>query len=279
MTLTRRQLLALLDEHGLRASRALGQNFMVDPNTARRMARLAAVGPGDRVIEIGAGLGALTLALRETGAAVTAVEVDHRLVPVLRDIVEPAGATVVEADAMTLDFGTVLGRHRGPWILAANLPYNVATPLVARVLDEVPEIVRMLILVQREVGERLAAATGDPAYGAISVKVAYWAKAKVVGRVGPNVFFPRPKVESAIVAVERRVVPAVDPAHVPPDELFALVRAGFAQRRKMLRRSLAGVVGAEAFEAAGIDPSKRAEDLDVAAWGRLAACRTLLRPR
>jgi 16S rRNA (adenine1518-N6/adenine1519-N6)-dimethyltransferase len=284
MTLTRRQLVALLDDHGLRASRALGQNFVVDPNTVRRMARLAEVGPGDQVIEIGAGLGALTLALRETGAAVTAVEIDRRLVPVLRGIVEPAGAKVVEGDALTLDWDSVLaGPGPGPdvpdsdvadsWVLVANLPYNVATPLVADLLDGVPAIGRMLILVQREVGERLAAGPGDPAYGAVSVKVAYWATAKIVGRVGPNVFLPRPKVDSAIVRIERRASPAVDPALVAPDALFELVRMGFGQRRKMLRRALSGAVEPAAFARAGIDPSARAEDLDVTAWGRLAACR------
>jgi len=279
MTLTRRQLVALLDEHGLRSSRALGQNFVVDPNTVRRMARLAEVGPGDRVVEIGAGLGALTLALCETGAEVTSVEIDRRLVPVLRGIVEPAGARVVEGDALRLDWDAVLGdpdpasgdAHN--WVLVANLPYNVATPLVADLLDGVPAVRRMLILVQREVGERLAAGPGDPAYGAVSVKVAYWATARIVGRVGPNVFLPRPKVESAIVRIERRPIPAVDPALVAPAELFELVRAGFGQRRKMLRRALAGLLEPAAFSAAGIDPSARAEDLDVAAWGRLAAGR------
>ena len=284
MTLTRRQLVALLDEHGLRSSRALGQNFVVDPNTVRRMARLAEVGPGDHVIEIGAGLGALTLALCETGAAVTAVEIDRRLVPVLRGIVEPAGATVVEGDALDLDWASVLGVP-GPgsdvadsgvaaaWVLVANLPYNAATPLVADLLDGVPAIRRMLILVQREVGERLAAGPGDPAYGAVSVKVAYWATARIVGKVGPNVFLPRPKVESAIVRIERRATPAVDPAVVGPEDLFELVRMGFGQRRKMLRRALSGAVEPAAFAEAGIDPSARAEDLDVTAWGRLAACR------
>jgi 16S rRNA (adenine1518-N6/adenine1519-N6)-dimethyltransferase len=274
VTLTRRQLMALFDEHGLRASRALGQNFVVDPNTVRRMARLAGVGPGDRVIEVGAGLGALTLALRETGASVTAVEIDRHLVPVLRQVAEPVGATVVEGDALSLDLDAVMGDDgAGPWVLVANLPYNVATPLVARILDQVPRIARMLVLVQREVGERLAARPGTAAYGAISVKVAYWARASIVGRVGPNVFHPRPKVDSAIVHIERRPVPAVDPAVVEAGELFALVRAGFGQRRKMLRRSLSGLVEPETFAAAGIDASARAEDLDVVAWGKLAGCR------
>ncbi len=151
----------------------------------------------------------------------------------------------------------------------ANLPYNVATPLVLELLEHVPAIGRMLVMVQREVGERLAAGVGDEAYGAVSVKVAYRASASVIGRVPPTVFVPRPKVESALVLLERRAAPAVE-----ADEglLFTLVRAGFSQRRKMLRRSLAGLVAEEAFAAAGIRPEARAEELDVEAWGRLATC-------
>ena len=269
MTLTRSDVTDLLARHGLHPSRALGQNFVVDPNTVRRIARLAGVGPGDRVVEIGAGLGSLTLALLETGAAVTAVEVDRHLVGPLREVVEPAGATVVEGDALRLDWGALLGD--GTWDLVANLPYNVATPLVADLLDGVPAIRTMLVMVQREVGERLAAGAGEDAYGAVSVKVAYWATAKVVGKVGPTVFLPQPKVDSALVAIERRSSPAVDPAVVGPDRLFSVVRAGFGQRRKMLRRSLLGVVAPDAFEAAGVAPEARPEELDVVAWGRLAA--------
>ena len=259
----------LLARHGLHPSRALGQNFVVDPNTVRRIARLAGVGPGDRVVEIGAGLGSLTLALLETGAAVAAVEVDRHLLGPLREVVEPHGATVVAGDALRLDWPALLGE--GPWALVANLPYNVATPLVADLLDGVPAITTMLVMVQREVGERLAASAGDEAYGAVSVKVAYWATARVVGKVGPNVFLPQPKVDSALVAIERRPTPAVDPALVGPERLFAVVRAGFGQRRKMLRRSLAGVVAPEAFVRAGVAPEARPEELDVGAWGRLAA--------
>ena len=271
MTLSGGDVRRLLDEHGLSPSRARGQNFVGDPNTVRRIARLAEVGPGDRVVEIGAGLGSLSLALAETGAAVTAIEVDSRLVPALRSVVEPAGVTVVEADAMRLDWDVLLGGPGHPWSLVANLPYNVATPLVADLLDGVPAIRRMLVMVQREVGERLAAGAGDEAYGAVSVKVAYWATAKVVGRVPPTVFHPVPKVESALVHIERRPEPAVGP-EVDPEWLFRLVRTGFGQRRKMLRRSLAALVPAEAFTVAGIRPESRAEELSVDDWGRLAAC-------
>lgn len=270
MTLTRHQVSDLLTTHGLHPSRALGQNFVADPNTVRRVARLAEVGPGDRVLEIGAGLGSLTLALAETGAKVTAVEADRHLVPVLEAIVDRSLVRVVHADALTADWSEILGDEPG-WVLVANLPYNIATPLVADLLDCVTVVDRMLVMVQKEVGERLAAGAGDPGYGAVSVKVAYWATASMVGKVPASVFIPRPKVESALLSIRRKSEPAVDPAVVPPDELFALVKAGFATRRKMLRRALAGRVTPEQFEAAGVDPQNRAEQLDVQAWGRLAA--------
>ncbi|MCB9373233.1 MAG: 16S rRNA (adenine(1518)-N(6)/adenine(1519)-N(6))-dimethyltransferase RsmA [Microthrixaceae bacterium] len=264
--LTRRDVVALLDAHGLEPSRALGQNFVVDPNTIRKVVDLAGVAPGDAVVEIGAGLGSLTTALVDAGADVTAVELDQHLVPVLRDVLAGTDARIVQADAREVDWGELLaGRER--WSLVANLPYNIATPLVADLLDDVPQIERMLVMVQREAAERLAASPGTKAYGIPSVKVAYWATAEVVARVSPNVFLPRPKVESALVRVVRRPEP---PTAADPDRLFALVRAGFGQRRKMLRRSLSGLVGAEAFERAGVAPESRAEALDVEAWGRLA---------
>jgi len=274
VTLTRAEVADLLARVGRHPSRALGQNFVVDANTVRRIARLAAVGKGDRVVEIGAGLGSLTLALAETGASVTAVEIDRHLVPLLREQVEPRGVRVVEGDALRLDWAALLGDGDGegedePWVLVANLPYNVATPLVADLLDGVPAIGRMLVMVQREVAERLAARAGDEAYGAVSVKVAYWAEATVVGAVPASVFLPRPNVESALVSIVRRPAPATD---ADPARLFPLVRAGFGQRRKMLRRSLAGLVGPDDFAAAGIRPEARAEELGVEEWGRLAAC-------
>ena len=272
MTLSGADIAALLSAHGLRPSKALGQNFVADPNTVRRIARLAGVGPGSRVLEIGAGLGSLTLALAETGAAVVAVEADRHLVPVLRTVVEPSGVEVVEGDALTLDLAALVAEHAtGEWDLVANLPYNVATPLVIRILTEVRAMARLLVMVQREVGERMAAAAGDEAYGAVSVRVAYFAQAEVVGRVPASVFVPRPRVESVLVRLVRRPVPAVDPALVSYERLDAVVRAGFAQRRKMLRRSLAGVVDPAAFARAGVRPDARAEELDVAEWGRLAA--------
>jgi len=270
VTLSRRQVTDLLAANGLRPSRALGQNFVADPNTVRRVARLAAVGPGDRVLEVGPGLGSLTLALAETGASVTAIEADRRLIGVLEDVTAGTGVRLVAGDAMTVDWSDLLGDQYG-WVLVANLPYNIATPLIAGLLDSVAVIGRMLVMVQREVAERLAASVGQDGYGAVSVKVAYWAEARMVGRVPPTVFVPQPKVESALVSIHRRPEPAVDPAVVRAEVLFEVVRAGFATRRKMLRRSLAGLVTPAGFEAAGVSPQSRAEELDVHAWGRLAA--------
>jgi 16S rRNA (adenine1518-N6/adenine1519-N6)-dimethyltransferase len=257
---------ALLTENGLAPRRDLGQNFVVDANIVRKIARLADVGPDDHVVEIGAGLGSLTMALAETGARVTAIEVDRGVAAVLRSVVaDLANVTVLEADALRLDWAATLAAAPR-WVLVANLPYNVATPLVCDLLDFVPAVERMLVMVQREVAERLCASAGSEAYGAVSVKVAYWATARITGTVPASVFLPRPKVESALADIRRRTEPAVD---VEPEPLFQLVRTAFGQRRKMLRRSLAAVVTPDVFEAAGIDSQRRPEELDVVEWGAL----------
>ncbi|MGH9092092.1 MAG: 16S rRNA (adenine(1518)-N(6)/adenine(1519)-N(6))-dimethyltransferase RsmA, partial [Acidimicrobiales bacterium] len=274
MTLGRPEVQRLLEERGLRPSRALGQHFVADPNTVRRVVRLAGVEPGSAVVEVGPGLGSLTLALADAGAAVVAVEVDPALAAVVREAVAGRPVAVVEADALHVDWerllaGPVPGSPAGAeaWSLVANLPYNVATPLVVEVLERAPRVRRLLVMVQREVGERLAAAPASAAYGAVSVKVAYWATASVVGRVPATVFVPRPRVESALVRIDRRDAPAVPASVVGYDRFSAVVRAGFAHRRKMLRRALAGVVAPEAFALAGVAPEARAEELDVEAWG------------
>jgi 16S rRNA (adenine1518-N6/adenine1519-N6)-dimethyltransferase len=270
VTLTRRQVVDLLGARGVRPSRALGQNFVVDPNTVRRIAALADVGAGDHVLEVGAGLGSLTLALAETGATIKALEADRHLIPILHAVVDRPNVEVIEADAMHADWTAVLGEATS-WVLVANLPYNIATPLIADLLDKVPAIKRMLVMVQLEVAERLTAKVGDPGYGAVSVKVAYWAEAEMVGKVPATVFYPRPKVDSALVAIRRRPVPAIDASVAGADAIFSLVRGGFATRRKMLRRALTGTVDPGVFETAGVSPQSRAEDLDIEAWGRLAA--------
>ncbi len=271
MTHSRRDVVALLEAHGLTPSRALGQNFVVDPNTVRRIARLADVGVGDHVIEIGPGLGSLTLALVETGARLDVVEVDRYVMPVLREVVEPHGVVVHHGDALEFDFSPLTAGQ--PAIVVANLPYNVATPLVLRLLEDVPDVTRMLVMVQREVGERMAAGPGDEAYGAVSVRIAYFAQARVVGGVPPTVFYPRPKVESALVELRRRPAVAVDPSFVGESELFTVVRQAFQQRRKMLRRSLADWATEGVFERAGIDGTRRPEELSLEEFATLAASR------
>ncbi|MFP5487536.1 MAG: 16S rRNA (adenine(1518)-N(6)/adenine(1519)-N(6))-dimethyltransferase RsmA [Acidimicrobiia bacterium] len=264
MTHSRPRIHELLGSGGLAPRRDLGQNFVADPNTVRRIAGLARVGPGDQVVEIGAGLGSLTLALAETGAEVTAVEVDRGIVPVLREVVaDRPNVRVVEADATTADWSDVLAGAT-TWTLVANLPYNVGTPLVCDLLDDVPAITSMLVMVQKEVAERFAAGPGTKQYGAVSVKVAYWATARVVATVPASVFVPRPNVESALVRIDRR-----DPPTTAPEPLFGLVRRAFNQRRKMLRRSLADAVTPEQFERAGVSPEARPEQLGLDDWCRL----------
>ena len=268
MTLGAGRIRALLDDHGITPSRALGQNFLIDPNTARRIAAASGAVEGDAVLEIGPGLGSLTLALAELGAEVTAVELDRHLVPVLREVVADADppVRVVEADALEVDLDDLVPPTQR-WRLAANLPYNVGTTILLRVLQEAPAITGGVVLVQREVAERLAARAGDDAYGIPSVKAAWWVHARVGGRVPASVFHPRPRVDSAFITFER---------HDPPGDeqlrrrVFALVDAGFGQRRKMLRRSLVDHVEAGALEQAGIDPTRRAEELALADWVRLA---------
>jgi 16S rRNA (adenine1518-N6/adenine1519-N6)-dimethyltransferase len=234
---------------------------------AAHIVRLARVQPGDHVLEIGPGLGSLTLALLEAGAHVRAIELDARLANVLAEVVRGRGVDVVIADAQSVDWPELLRDH-DRWVMVSNLPYNVATPVVVRALENAPAIERFLVMVQREVGERLAAGPGSKTYGAVSVKVAYFAGAEVVGSVPPEVFVPKPNVDSALVRLTRRVPPV---AVADPERLFGLVRAGFATRRKTLRRALAAEVDERAFAAAGIDPSARAETLSLEQWAALAS--------
>ena len=266
MTLTRSQTSELLARHGLAPRRSFGQNFVVEPETVRRIASLAKVSTGDHVVEIGAGLGALTLALAETGASVIAVEIDSGLFEVLREnVARHSNVRVVHDDAMRLDWDALLAAADS-WTVVANLPYNVATPLVADLLDKVPKVRRLLVMVQKEVAQRFAARPGDEAFGAVSVKVDYWATSRVVGEVSSAVFLPRPRVASSLVEIVRRDRPIVDAPFAP---MFAIVRQGFATRRKMLRRALDGVVTADDFAEAGVNPEARAEELTLDEWSRL----------
>jgi 16S rRNA (adenine1518-N6/adenine1519-N6)-dimethyltransferase len=265
VSLTLTQIRELLAVHGVRPSKALGQHFLADPNTAERIVRVAEVRAGDRVVEIGPGVGSLTVALLDAGAHVHAVELDRHVLPILEEVTAGRDIEIVQADALTVDWPTVL--RAGQWSMVANLPYNVATSIVVETLERAPMVERMLVMVQREVGERIAAGVGDSAYGAVSVKVSYYASATVVGKVPPTVFLPRPNVESALVRLERHAPPV---EVRDPERMFTLVRAGFATRRKTLRNALAGVIEPDGFARAGIDASARAETLSLQDWARLS---------
>jgi 16S rRNA (adenine1518-N6/adenine1519-N6)-dimethyltransferase len=221
-------------------------------------------------VEVGAGLGSLTVALAEVAAEVVAVEADRSLVPALREVVgRRDGVRVVEGDALRMDWRTEL--PGGRWRMVSNLPYNVAVPLVFRMLDEAPQIDRFLVMVQREVGERMAAAPGTEAYGAASVRLAYLADVEVVRRVPASVFWPRPNVESVLV----RIVPRHPPVDAARETLFAVVEAGFAQRRKTMRNALVRMglssAGATAaLESCGLAADVRAEQLGLTEFACLA---------
>jgi 16S rRNA (adenine1518-N6/adenine1519-N6)-dimethyltransferase len=255
---------ALLERHGLSPNRKLGQNFLVDPNITRRIVAAAGVGPGDRVIEIGAGTGTLTRALAATGARVTAFEVDRRLLPVLEEVTTGLAVELAMEDATAVDF-----QERFPepgWHLVANLPYNVGTPLVMEILRFAPTVTRLVVMMQREVADRLVARPGSDEYGLPSVVVGLHARAKMGFRVPPHVFYPVPRVDSSIVLMDRIEAP------VEAERAVELARAAFSQRRKMLRGSLRGVLqdAESTLVAAEIEPTSRAEDLGPSDFARLA---------
>jgi 16S rRNA (adenine1518-N6/adenine1519-N6)-dimethyltransferase len=236
---------------------------------ARAIARDAGASAGERFLEVGAGLGSLTVALAGAGAEVVAVEADPSLIPALEEAVEGLPVRVVHADAMDADWGRVLGG--GAWRMASNLPYNVAVPVVMRLLEEGPQVDPLFAMVQREVGERLAAGPGEEAFGAVSLKVAYRASVRVIRRVKPSVFWPEPKVESVVLRVDRRP----PPVQTPEAELFRLIDEGFAQRRKMMSSALVRLgldreVARAAMVRAGLDERVRAESLGLEEFARLA---------
>ena len=262
---------------GLRPTKQWGQNFVVDANTVRRIVRLAGLGPDDVVVEVGPGLGSLTLALLPEVAHVTAVEVDPTLATALPDTVarlQPTHTdrlTVVQADALQL---TTLPDPQ-PTALVANLPYNVSVPVVLTFLQHLPSLQRVLVMVQLEVSERLAAGPGSRTFGVPSLKAAWYADVRLAGTVPRSVFWPVPNVDSGLVAMVRRPPPVTTATR---EEVFRCIDAAFAQRRKTLRAALAGWAGgppaAEALlRAAGVDPSARGEQLDIAAFAAIAAAK------
>jgi 16S rRNA (adenine1518-N6/adenine1519-N6)-dimethyltransferase len=271
----------LAERLGVRPSKRLGQNFVVEQGTVRRIAALAAPGPGDVVLEVGPGLGSLTLALLEAGAGrVVAVEIDRVLADELpRTLAERAPAradrvSVINADALRVGERDL---PAAPSMLVANLPYNVAVPVVLHLLAALPSLAHGLVMVQAEVADRMCAAPGSRVYGAPSVKLAWYAAARSAGTVPRTVFWPVPNVDSRLVAFTRGDPPATSATR---EQVFALVDAAFGQRRKTLRAALAGWAGSapeaeRLLRAAGIDPGARGEALSVAQFARLAAARTI----
>jgi 16S rRNA (adenine1518-N6/adenine1519-N6)-dimethyltransferase len=281
-----REIRRLADGLDLRPSKQWGQNFVVDAGTVRRIARIAGVAPGDHVVEVGPGFGSLTLALLETGASVTAIEIDPRLAAGLPAVAaehapeDAARLAVIHGDALRVTAADVDearvardgGKADGPRALVANLPYNVAVPVIIHALETFPGLERILVMVQAEVADRIAAPPGSRTYGIPSVKVAWYGSARRAGSVGRAAFWPVPRVDSALVLIERRDPPATTASR---EEVFAMVDAAFAQRRKAMRgaiRALAGSsdAGDRVLEAAGVEGLARGETLDVAAFARLA---------
>lgn len=262
---TRSEIAALLAAHGISPNRRLGQHFLADANITRKIVALAGVGPGEQVVEIGAGTGTLTRALAAAGAHVVAYEIDPGLFPLLTETTAGLDVELRFLDAIDADLSLDLGP--GEWVMVANLPYNVGTPVLLTALRHAPAIRRFVVMVQREVAARLVAAPGGKEYGLPSVVAGLHATARLALRVSPQVFYPPPNVESAVVVLDR--VPAPEGA----ERAIELAAAGFGQRRKMLRRSLAGVLDdpQDALRAAGIEPTRRAEELAPADYLRLAS--------
>ncbi|MEP9413183.1 16S rRNA (adenine(1518)-N(6)/adenine(1519)-N(6))-dimethyltransferase RsmA [Gordonia sp. VNQ95] len=268
------QIRRLADELGVRPTKTLGQNFVHDANTVRRIVAASGVGPDDVVLEVGPGLGSLTLALLGTVSRVIAVEIDPvlagRLPQTAADYAPNGSLDVVTADAMTVRADDL---PAAPTALVANLPYNVAVPVLLHLMSECPTIATALVMVQAEVADRLAAPPGNKVYGVPSVKARYFGDVARAGAVGRNVFWPEPKVESGLVRIDRRDTYSTDPARRAA--VFAVIDAAFAQRRKTMRSALATWAGSPAeaerrLRAADIDPQIRGEKLDVDDFVRLA---------
>jgi 16S rRNA (adenine1518-N6/adenine1519-N6)-dimethyltransferase len=267
----------LAERLGVRPTKQLGQNFVIDPNTIRRIVAAARLSADDVVVEVGPGLGSLTLGLLEAARRVVAVEIDPTLAEALPGTIAErapdlaAHFELVQADALRL---TELPGP-APTALVANLPYNVAVPVLLTMLERFPSLRRVLIMVQAEVADRLAAEPGSRVYGVPSVKARWYADVRRAGSIGKNVFWPAPHVESGLVALERRDPPRGD---VERKDVFAVVDAAFAQRRKTLRAALGGWAGSparaeELLRRAGVDPGARGESLGVAEYAAIAAAR------
>ncbi len=265
----------MLKAYGLHPRRRFGQHFLISRRVLDRLLETAALTSQEGVLEIGAGIGTLTVPLAEVAGGVVAVEIDQDLLPALRDAVARfPGVTVVQGDAMSLDLPRLVAPLPPPRKAVSNLPYNIASPLIVTLLERPLGFTRMVFTVQREVAERLAAAPGGKDYGALSVAVQYRAAARIVMRVPSTAFYPPPDVESAVVLLEVRPKPAV---HVDDEAVFfRVVRGAFAHRRKTLRNTLAGALDLDpaivdaATKQAGIDPTRRGETLTLDEFASLS---------
>ena len=275
------QIRELAGRLGVRPTKNWGQNFVIDANTVRKIVRQSGVGAGDVVVEVGPGLGSLTLALLHTVERVVAIEIDPVLAEQLPHTVAglaPERAdrlTVLQQDALTV---TEIPDPQ-PTALVANLPYNVAVPVVLHLLEVLPTLEQVLVMVQLEVADRLAAPPGSRVYGVPSVKAAWYAEVSPAGKIGRNVFWPAPNVESGLVRIDIRSDQGWEVSPASQSALFSVVDAAFAQRRKTLRAALGGWAGSparaeEILRAAGVDPKTRGEQLTVSDFMRIAAART-----
>ena len=259
----------------LSPTKRLGQNFVTDPGTVRRIVHEAGVGPQTRVVEVGPGLGSLTLGLLEAGAQVTAIEIDPVLaarLPETTETFQPQAAdrlTVLNRDALTITPADLPDLTIREWLLVANLPYNVATPILLTLLERFDAMRGLLVMVQREVADRLTARPGSKIYGAPSVKLAWYGSARKAGAIGRRVFWPSPNVDSALVSMHRNP-PRADERR--RELVFRLIDAAFGQRRKTLRAALRTLLPSRVYDMAGIDASRRGETLSVDEFARLAAC-------
>ena len=264
----------IAEELDVRPTKKWGQNFVIDPNTVRRIVRVADVDSGDVVLEVGPGIGSLTLALLETGARVVAIEIDPRLAERLpRTVAEFAPDAVDRLDVICADAMDVSTLPVEPTAVVANLPYNVAVPVVLHLLATFPSIEKILVMVQREVADRLCAEPGSRTYGVPSVKARWFGHVHYAGDVGRNVFWPAPNVDSGLVSIIRGDEPVV----VDRSEVFSIVDAAFAQRRKQLRSALSGHFPGRVdsvLASAGVDPSVRGEQLDVSDFIAIARAAT-----
>jgi len=269
MALGKKDLIELMDRYQIKPSKSLGQNFVIDPNTIHKIIREARIQLGDQILEIGPGFGSLTSELAKFGKVV-AIEFDRFLLPGLTEVITSHGVEekveIIHADAMKIPWTQFLSEREGTWKMISNLPYNIASPLLITMLEEAPQIEEIFVMVQKEVAERFAATPGTNAYGIPSVKSQYWSEVSLISKVSPAVFYPAPRVDSALLQFKRRTMPM--PVNL--STFNGIVRNAFTHRRKMLRKSIGRGIAQSTFADANVDPRSRPEELSVKNWVDLA---------